>query len=213
MSDSIVVARPAGHPAQLVLLFHGVGASAADMLPLGQWLAGAWPQAQVVCVAAPYASDLGRGRQWFSVQGVTEDNRLERVAQALPEFVACVQHWQRDSGVGPAQTILIGFSQGSIMSLEATQLAETLAGRVVAIAGRFAQPPRQAPGAAVLHLLHGEQDGVIPARHSVEAAERLRQLGASVTLDLFPGLGHGVDGRVLERLVERLRERPEEVAD
>ncbi len=204
MPTSIVIQQAAQAAQSLILLFHGVGASASDLVPLGQVLARALPQAQVVSVQAPHASDLGSGYQWFSVQGVTPVNRAARVAQAMPAFEATVAEWQRQAGVGPAATVIIGFSQGSIMALESTQLPTALAHRVVAIAGRFAQPPRQAPLGASVHLLHGEQDGVIPAAEGRDAAARLRDLGATVTLDLYPGLGHGVDSRVAERIVKLL---------
>lgn len=204
MPTSIVIQQAAQAAQSLILLFHGVGASASDLVPLGQYLARALPQAQVVSVQAPHVSDLGSGYQWFSVQGVTPANRAARVAQAMPVFEAAVADWQRQADVGPAATVIVGFSQGSIMALESTQLPTALAHRVVAIAGRFAQPPRQAPLGASVHLLHGEQDGVIPAAEGRDAAARLRDLGATVTLDLYPGLGHGVDIRVAERIVKLL---------
>jgi phospholipase/carboxylesterase len=208
MPTSVVIQQPAGAAMSLVLLFHGVGASAADLVPLGHYLARALPQAQVVSVQAPQVSDLGSGYQWFSVQGVTPGNRAARVAGAMPAFEATVKHWQHEAGVGPDATVIVGFSQGSIMALESTQLPAALAHRMVAIAGRFAQPPRQAPLAGSVHLLHGEQDGVIPAAEGRDAATRLRELGAVVTLDLFPGLGHGVDARVADRIVKLLTETP-----
>jgi hypothetical protein len=34
-----------------------------------------------------------------------------------------------------------------------------------------------------------------PSALSIDAVEQLRALGATATLDLFPGLGHGIDGR------------------
>jgi phospholipase/carboxylesterase len=101
-------------------------------------------------------------------------------------------------------TTLIGFSQGGIMALEASQLAEPLAGRVIAIGARFATPPRVAPAATALHLMQGEADGVMPKALAVDAAARLQALGATVSCDLFPGVGHGIDGRVARRIVERL---------
>jgi phospholipase/carboxylesterase len=205
MANSIVIQRPTGRATSLVLLFHGVAASADDLLPLGQFVARVHPQAMVVSVNAPQASDLGRGYQWFSVLGVTEQNRPERVAQAMPSFEATLAHWQHHAGVGAERTVLIGFSQGSIMALESTQRTPELAHRVVAVAGRFAKPPRVAPAAAI-HLLHGEQDPVIPASQSREAEALLRQLGAVVTADFFPALGHGIDGRLADRVLALLAE-------
>jgi phospholipase/carboxylesterase len=200
--DSIVIVRPEA-PAQLVLLFHGVGSSAANLVPLGEAIAQARPGAMVVSVDAPHPSTLGSGREWFSVVGITEQNRPERIAAILPLFLDTVAHWQQASGVGPAETVLVGFSQGAILALEATQVADTAiaAGRVIALAGRFAQPVRRAPRDLRYHLVHGEQDGVVPTSASVHAARALQALGADVTLDLLPGLGHGIDGRALQLVI------------
>ncbi|MEY2893227.1 MAG: hypothetical protein RJA98_3135 [Pseudomonadota bacterium] len=205
-SDAIVIHTPTTAPTGLLLMAHGVGASADDLVPLGRFVAQALPNWQVVSLNAPDASDFGQGRQWFSVMGVTEANRAARVDQALPAFAALVAQQQAEAGVGADRTVLLGFSQGSIMSLASTQAPTALAQRVIAIAGRFAQPPHQAPlnGGAV-HLLHGDQDTVIPAQCSRDAAAQLQALSAPATLDLFPGLGHGVDARVAHRVVALLQ--------
>jgi phospholipase/carboxylesterase len=199
---SVVVAHPKG-ATQLALLFHGVGSSAADLVPLGQAIAQAHPKAMVVSVEAPHASTLGAGREWFSVVGITEQNRPERIAAAMPLFLDAVAHWQQSSGIAPEGTVLIGFSQGAIIALEATQVgaAALPAARVIALAGRFAEPVRRAREALRVHLIHGEGDRVVPPRYSIEAAHALTALGAQVTLDLIPGLGHGIDGRAMNLLL------------
>lgn len=199
---SIVIARPQA-PMQLVLLFHGVGSSAANLVPLGEAIAQARPDAMVVSVDAPHPSTLGRGREWFSVVGITEQNRPERIATILPLFLDTVKLWQKESGVSPAGTVLVGFSQGAILALEATQAedAEVATGRVIALAGRFAQPARRVARALQYHLIHGELDGVVPASSSIQAARTLQALGADVTLDLLPGLGHGIDRRALQLVI------------
>lgn len=199
---AIVIARPA-HARQLVLLFHGVGASASDLVPVGEAIAGAHPAALVVSVGAPHPSTLGQGREWFPVLGITEANRPQRIASAMPLFLEAIAHWQREAGLDAASTALVGFSQGAIMALAATQLdgGALPAGRVVALAGRLATPARTAPPGLRVHLVHGEADGVVPSRLSSDAARQLRDLGAEVTLDLLPGLGHGIDARALQRVI------------
>lgn len=205
MSTALIVQRPSAAAHQLVLLFHGVGSSAENLLPVGQALAAHLPAAFIVSVQAPDVSDVGVGWQWFSVQGITEANRPERVAATMPRFVQTVQHWQQASGVAAADTALLGFSQGAIMALESTQQPVLLASRIVAIAGRYAQPPRTALAATRIHLMHGDADSVMPVRLGVEAQAQLQALGVEVTLDRFPGLGHGIDTRVLDRVAERLK--------
>lgn len=204
--SSLMLAQPEASD-QLVLLFHGVGSSAQDLAPVGQALAQARPRATVVSVEAPHPSQLGRGKEWFSVVGVTEENRPQRIAQAMPLLLQTIQHWQDLTGIGPDRTVLVGFSQGAIMSLESTQASLQPAGAahtVVSLAGRFAGPVRQAPADVRLHLIHGEQDGVVQTKWSVEAASQWRALGSSVTLNLVPGLGHGIDARALRHVVDHL---------
>lgn len=203
MTQDLIIqqpAHPAEHPPELFLMFHGVGASPHDLRALGKAVARQLPQAWVVSVRSPDPSDLGAGWQWFSVRGVNADNRAERVAAAMPGFLSAVAGWQRTAGSGPAQTTLLGFSQGAIMALEASQLPAGVACRAVALAGRLSQPTRRADPCVQIHLLHGEADSIVPAAGSVEAHAQLQALGASVSLDLVPGLGHGVDARMATRL-------------
>lgn len=205
MNDALVLQRPAA-PEALFLLFHGVGGTPHDLAGLGARLADAFAQACVVSVPAPDASDLGRGLQWFSVLGVTEQDRPARVAATLPRFVDTVRYWQQHSGVSPAATTLVGFSQGAIMALAAALSDAPPAARVVSLSGRPAELPTRAPRDVRLHFLHGDADPVIPAGFTQQAVRRLQALGAAVTLDVFPGLAHGISRQAEDRLVQRLRE-------
>ena len=126
---SIVVQKSPGRPEQLILLFHGMGATPDGLVPLGQRLASAFPASTVVSIAAPHPSANPGGREWFSVGGITEANRIGRVEQAMPAFAAEIREWQQLTDVTPTVTALVGFSQGAIMSLEASVLPASPAGR------------------------------------------------------------------------------------
>lgn len=202
-APSIIVQQPAAPAERLVLLMHGVGATPQSLLGVAEWFARRDAGAMVVSVAAPEASDISAGRQWFSVRGVTEDNRQARVDAALPGFAATVCHWQQAAGVTPAHILIAGFSQGAIMALEATKLPETIAARIVALAGRYATLPTAAPTAAI-HLLHGDADPVMPVALARAADARLQQLGADATLDVVPGIGHEPHPALLTQLAGRL---------
>jgi predicted esterase len=89
MPHDLVIQQPDAAPAtpaggtELLLLFHRVGASAQDLEPLAEALGELRPEAWVVSLQAPHPSEFGHGWQWFSVQGVTEANRPERVAAGI----------------------------------------------------------------------------------------------------------------------------------
>jgi len=197
-----------GEPDLLFLLFHGVGASADSMAVLAQRLAQEYPRAAVLCVDAPDEFDAapGRGgRQWFSIQGIADDNRAARVAAALPRFVATVRALQMRFAMEWPRTALFGFSQGAIMALEAAQAEPELAGRVIAFSGRYATLPDHAPRDTCVHLLHGLDDTVVPHGPAVAAARQLVALGADVTADVLPQVGHELDPRLIERAIDQLR--------
>ncbi len=211
-SEALIVQRPAGPPQQLVVLCHGFGADEHDLQPLGERFAAEYPHALVVSLRAPQRSDFGFGYQWFSLESLAaaDDDggeRVQRVAAAMPGFVAAVRGWQAQSGLGPEATVLVGFSQGATMVLEAVADAvePALAGRAVALAGRYARLPAAAPAGTTLFLVHGKADPVVPYGFTVAAAEHLVRLGADVVADVIPFLGHAIDDDVLDLVLERLK--------
>jgi phospholipase/carboxylesterase len=199
----------AGPPDLLFLLFHGVGARPYDMLPVMDRLAAEYPQAALLALPSPDPFDAvpggGSGTQWFSVKGVDEQNRPVRVAEAMPRFVQAVREQQARFAIEWPRTALVGFSQGAIMALEAVQAEPRLAGRVLAFAGRHARLPTHVPEDTTVHLLHGMDDRVVPAGPAVAAARQLVGLGADVTADVLPGIGHELHPLLIERAVEQLR--------
>ncbi len=204
MSVSVVIQQPEGAAGQLVLLFHGVGGVPDNLLALGRALAAKFPSALIVSVCAPERFEFGAGYQWFSIADVTDENRPGRVAGAMAAFREEVMRWQRSSGVEAAATALIGFSQGAIMCLESTQQGGSLAGRVIALSGRYATLPVVAPKDVTLHFIHGKTDAVIHYSHTVRTAERLIQLGGDVTADVIPFHGHEIDDEIIELVIHRL---------
>ncbi|WP_145579804.1 esterase [Yersinia vastinensis] len=206
MSQKNIVVQQPTKPEQLILLFHGVGDSAAGMAPVGSHFAHAFPQALVVSIDGPFASGMGSGRQWFSVQGITEEGRQGRVDEVMPQFIATVHHWQQQSGLSAQQTTLVGFSQGTIMSLEGVKAQPQLAGQVIGFSGRFATLPQQPITDVAIHLIHGELDGVIRVEHAKAAVSSLMALGNQATLDLDANTGHGINQPMLERAIARLHQ-------
>ncbi|AOU98758.1 hypothetical protein BI364_12985 [Acidihalobacter yilgarnensis] len=204
LSESIVIARPEGSPGQLMLLFHGLGATPQDMNPLGERLARAYPRACIVSVRAPDPGDFGFGFQWFSARELSDERRVSRVAAALPAFTDTIRDWQSRTGAGPQETALIGFSQGAIMALECVRAQPALAGRVVSIAGRFARLPEATDEGITWYFLHGKDDAVIHYGYTVTAAEHLVALGGDVVADVLPFVGHEVNDALADLLVERL---------
>lgn len=178
---------------KVAILLHGVGSNGADMAPL----AGQWRQ-QVKDVLwltpnAPFHSDMGNGYQWFSLQGINNANRPERIAAARTAFDELFNTLFEQYEIDPKQdqVVLVGFSQGSMMSLDVLASARWPLAGVVAFSGRLASPtPYQVEQSVPVLLVHGLSDPVVPHTESALAATALTELGHKVTTQFEPGLTH-----------------------
>lgn len=174
-----------------VIFLHGVGGAGAGMQPLAEALNLNVP-AHFPDGHMPF--DMGQGRQWFSVRGVTEENRPSRVEEALPAFRQMIE------GYGdPRDSLLIGFSQGAIMTLHAVADGLPVAG-VFALSGRLAGPVPARTDWPQVTLLHGDRDLVMPVAIARATEGWLKDAGANPTLVILEGLGHAMDHRTVAEI-------------
>lgn len=185
---------PQNAPAKgLVVLMHGVGSNARDLMPLADIWSDALPDVAFTSLDGtdPFDGGFG-GRQWFRLRDVSEGNREARVAAAYPALRRMLDdelaHWQ----LGFGRLALVGFSQGSIMALHHVATSSEGAAGVVAYSGRLASPV-VAHNGTPLALIHGEDDEVIAVRELELAADAFRAAGYSVEAYALPGIGHTID--------------------
>lgn len=193
-------------PKQLFILLHGFGTNASDMLQVAERFRTAYPAAAFLMPEGTYAlGDSTIRRQWFDIEGIAEENRAARIAEAMPALHAVVQQAQDRLKIFPSDTALVGFSQGGIMALEFSAAHDGNAGRVVVFSGRYAKLPEVAPELTTIHLLHGERDSVIPVEQAYAAYAALTDLQGDVTLDLAPDAGHEIPELLMDRAIYRLQ--------
>ncbi len=205
-SQSIELLPEAMPVKQLFILLHGVGSKPSDLVPLANYLKEVFPGAAFLLPEGPHPFDGGgNGRQWFSINSVTDENRVARVNEVMPDLHALVKQAQDRFSVLQSDTALIGFSQGAIMALEFGIAHDGGVGRVLAFSGRFARLPDKAPELTTLHLLHGQSDPVIPVAYAEAAIARLKELGGDATLDIAPSVGHEINAALADHAIRRLQ--------
>ncbi|MBB5421527.1 alpha/beta hydrolase [Paraburkholderia atlantica] len=186
----------------LVVLMHGVGSNARDLMPLADIWSEHLPGTAFVSLDGtdPFDGGFG-GRQWFSLRDVDGANREARVVAAYPALRrvldAELAHWQLSFD----RLALVGFSQGSIMALHHVASSAEGAAGVVAYSGRLASPIVSSNRATPLTLVHGEDDEVISVRELEFAADAFSAAGYQVDAYMLPGVGHTItaDGVALGR--------------
>ena len=193
-------------PRQLFILLHGLGVDSSDLVPLAHQLQVVYPDAAFLIPEGIAPFDGGViGRQWYSINGMTEENRHARITSALPALHSLVQHAQDKLSILPTDTALVGFSQGANMALELSAIHDDIVGRVVAFSGRYSKFPEKAPALTTIHLLHGEDDYVIAVDHANAAFDWLTALQGDATIDIASSVGHEIHPALVERAISRLQ--------
>lgn len=180
----------------LVVLLHGVGSRGSDLRGVAERWQQAMPQVSIALPDGPSAFDMGPGFQWFSVSGVTEENRPARILTARQAFDTRLADVFRQQDINPDtdRVILAGFSQGAIMAMDALIRGVYPLAGVVAFSGRLASPlPLQPHEGSAALLIHGKADPVISWQESQKAAEALSAAGVQVELSIEEYVPHTIN--------------------
>lgn len=210
MSDAIVeidgprLAPASGQaPKNLVILSHGYGSDGNDLIALGNYWRGLLPDAAFVAPHAPQPCDMApMGYQWFPINTLTPGERIEGAERAAPALDAFIDRELDRHGLEPKDLALVGFSQGTMMSLYVGLRRPLPVAGILGYSGmlvgeeNLAQDIRSKP--PVL-LIHGDQDELIPPQASADAAEKLTALDVPVEYHISRGVPHsiGEDGLLL----------------
>jgi phospholipase/carboxylesterase len=208
MADIMELDGPRQAPAsggaakQLVILLHGLGADGNDLIGLAPHWAESAPDAAFVSPNAPFPCDMApMGYQWFSVQDRSPETALAGVRAVAPALDAFIDAELARVGLGDDRLALVGFSQGTMMSLYVAPRRKTPAACVVGYSGRLIAPELLADEAVSrppVLLIHGEIDDLVPFDSMATAQQGLEAADFTVESVACPGLGHGIDPRGLQ---------------
>ena len=212
--------RPAaGDPAGLLVLHHGRGTDENDLLPLGDVL-DPERRLHVVTPRGPLTLPGWSGYHWYVVPrvGYPDPDTFRAAFASLAELDD--ELWRR-TGLGPDQTVLGGFSMGSVMSyslgLAGSRPAPAgilaFSGFVPVVEGWSASlEDRQGTRA---FIAHGRNDPIMEVGFARQARELLEQGGLEVEYHESDA-GHHIDPAHVPAAVEWLAatlsvERPAEL--
>ncbi len=197
---------------QLVILVHGLGADGFDLIGLAPYFAKVLPNARFVSPNAPELCDMAppgmqSGYQWFSLQQRGEDDMLAGARSAEPILNKFIDDQLEKYNLSEDKLALIGFSQGTMMSLFVGPRREKAIAGIVGFSGRLIGK-EQLAGETKCHppivLVNGDQDELVPADQQPIALEKLQAAGIVAEGHIRPGLGHSIDAEGIQIACEFL---------
>ena len=148
---------------------------------------------------------MGPGLQWFSLQEREKAPMLAGMTAVAPALERFIGDQLAHDGLGFDRLVLMGFSQGGMMTLHlGTRLTEKVAG-LMSYSGMLIEPddgraglcPHKPP----VLLVHGAEDDIVPVAALPAAVTALEAQGLEVRRQIIDGLGHAIDERHRSALI------------
>jgi len=183
-----------------IILLHGWGADADDLIPLGQSITqGLSHKFNIVSLRAPMKRPNGLGRQWYGLfppNWNEAEMEVKRLVYTLKEL--------SQIKIDQEKTILLGFSQGAAMAIDAGSNLNL--GLIISCSGyphpNF-QPNNNTSPILISHCL---QDDIVPPSSSKEIFRILKEnSNIDCSLYEFDGL-HQIHKDFIEIIRTRIRE-------
>lgn len=206
MTDVLQSARKGPETASSAIVFlHGYGADGADLLGLADPLAPLFPNTSFFAPDAPDPCKMNpAGRQWFPIPWIDGSSEAEvgvALAASAAKLNAFLDKLLDEEGLSADRLALVGFSQGTMLSLHvAPRRADPIAA-VAGFSGRLLLPGAldEAVSKPPILLLHGDADEVVTFSSMAEAESPLVKSGFSVETFVMSGVGHGISPDGLQR--------------
>ena len=183
-----------------LVLLHGWGADAQDLVPVGQLLTEGFKESfEIVSLSAPQPHPSGSGRQWYPLY----PHEWEQVPNAVLNLESRLNNLCFEK-ITLDKTLLMGFSQGGAMALE---LASRNKFEGVFALSSYPHPEWQpSKDMAPVFLSHGNMDQVVPPEASKKSLDILRKNGIQSELYFFDG-GHEINNDLIDHCSRIIKQK------
>jgi len=182
-------------PQSIVVILHGYGANASDVLPLSYSWARYLPRTLFIAPHAPEVCETSSqdGLQWFSLKNYDFKRIWSRIENLTSFFKNLLEPSLQEHHLSMNQVAFVGFSQGASVALTQTiyflgiQAALAYAGILVPSPDEMRVPFRKK-----LCLVHGDQDMIVPIAYLKEAQDFLKKKAIPFESWICRDLDHGI---------------------
>lgn len=194
---------PTKKPQTLALILHGYGADGENLIDISEVLQESLEFPMFIIPDAPFGYEYApnMGRQWFSLMDRTESVLVEGAGIAREILLNFIDENLAKYGLGYENLVLIGFSQGAMMSMFTGLQLPQKCRAIVSFSGTMVSAEHTietCKSKPPICIIHGEKDDVVPLTMGKFTAKTLKNIGVDVQIHEIPNLGHSIDMRCLK---------------
>lgn len=193
---------------QLVIFCHGYGADGNDLIGLANYFQQALPDALFISPNAPEACPMNpMGYQWFDFTSNDPELIWKKVNDAGETLNKFIDHKLNELNLTDENLSLVGFSQGTMISLHVGLRRKLKMSSIVGFSGRLIREDTLADeirSRPPIYLIHGDQDPMVPFSDTINAAKILEDLNVDVQSHISPNTPHSIAQDGLEIAIKFL---------
>ncbi|GER07403.1 phospholipase [Iodidimonas muriae] len=209
LSGPEIAPQNGGTPDSLVIFAHGYGSNGQDLIGLAPHLQTVLPKTHFIAPDAPQpCNGAPQGYQWFPLTTISREERDEGTRNAAGTLDRFIDEQMARFGLPANRIALVGFSQGTMMSLHVgLRRPQALAG-IVGFSGSLAAPGSlmdEMGSPSPVLLVHGAADDVVPVWLMFEAYGALEALKVPVDRHVSQNTQHSIAPDGLKKAADFLK--------
>lgn len=201
----------------LLIMFHGYGADGMNLLPIVDWLSiknciFIAPDSPNLCTLNPFGEiedSSNMGRKWFDIDPTFNQEVLfERVQAIEKPMIDFIEEQLEKYQIKHENLILLGFSQGAMLSIHLGLTMKKQIKGVIALSGFAINPTglsQKINSRPEIFILHGQSDPIVPFSFSEKSVDFFKQNSIPHEQHALPNLLHEIDNRVMQKIDDFLQ--------
>ena len=196
LNGPVIEAVNSQNPKKIVIFCHGYGADGNDLISLANYFQPTLPDAVFLSPNAPEKCGMSpMGYQWFDFQSGDPATIWKGVLTAADTLNNFIDEQLEHYNLTDQDLALVGFSQGTMMSLHVGLRRLKPIRAIVGFSGRLIAPElldKELKSKPPIYLIHGDADPMVPYQDTIEAEKKLKGIGLDVKAHISPNTPHSI---------------------
>ena len=183
-------------PKQIIIFVHGYGADGNDLIGLANYFQSTLPEAIFLSPHAPEPCSMNpAGYQWFDLTSIDPAVLWNKILVAADHLNKFIDSKLLEYNITEENLALVGFSQGTMMSLHVSLRRKNSMAAVLGYSGKLIGADllkNDLISKPSIYLIHGDQDPMVPYQETLTAEKTLKEHGVDIKTHISKNTQHSI---------------------